>query len=145
MLRASLAVVYVWFGVLKLTGTSPVVALIRDAVPFIPVEWSIPLLGVAEAIIGAGILVGRGWVLRTVLVAFWLHMVGTLLVFRSGLGFQDTNVFALTLEGEFVVKNLVLIAAGGVISAHTFRTRPASASTEQTEEAIEASNADRHR
>ncbi len=143
MLRASLAVVYVWFGVLKLTGTSPVVALIRDAVPFIPVEWSIPLLGGTETIIGAGILVSRGWVLRAVLAAFWLHMVGTLLVFRAGLGFQDTNVFALTIEGEFVVKNLVLIAAGGVISAHSFRARAASTPAEQTEEGLEAPRVDR--
>ncbi|NNF69545.1 MAG: hypothetical protein HKN01_07210, partial [Acidimicrobiia bacterium] len=39
--------------------------------------------------------------------------------------FQDGNLFKLTVEGEFVVKNLVLLSAGLVVGA-TVRARTES-------------------
>ncbi len=52
-----------------------------------------------------------------ILLLLFLQMSGTflVLVMHPDLSFQNGNVFKLTLIGEFVVKNIVLIAAGLVI------------------------------
>jgi uncharacterized membrane protein YkgB len=57
--------------------------------------------------------------LRWVLLAFVAQMVGTVLVFivRPEVAFQHGNPLRLTVEGEFVIKNLVLLAAGLVVGA----------------------------
>ena len=46
-------------------------------------------------------------------------MIGTALVFvvRPEVAFQDGNPLKLTVEGEFVIKNLVLIAAALVVGS----------------------------
>ena len=70
---------------------------------------------------GAGLLFK--FAMRAVLAAFFLQLVGTflVLVIQPEISFQDGNLLLLTVEGEFVVKNLVLIAAGMVVGA-TVRT-----------------------
>jgi len=82
----------------------------------------VPFLGVWEVAVGLGLLVGVA--LRLVLLLFWLQLAGTFLVLvvRPDIAFQAGNPFLLTTEGEFVVKNLVLIA-GGLVVGSTVRTR----------------------
>ena len=62
--------------------------------------------------VGVGLLFAVA--LRLTLFLFWLQMAGTflVLVLRPDVAFQAGNPFLLTTEGEFVIKNLVLIAAG---------------------------------
>ncbi len=52
-------------------------------------------------------------------------MLGTFLVLLvlPEVAFQDGNILLLTVEGEFVIKNLVLLSAGMVVGA-TVRPRP---------------------
>lgn len=66
---------------------------------------------------GLGLLFGVA--LRVVLFLFWLQLAGTFLVLvvRPDLAFQGGNPFLLTTLGEFVIKNLVLIAAGLVVGS----------------------------
>jgi uncharacterized membrane protein YkgB len=80
-------------------------------------DWFVPLLGVFEVLVGVGLLLGRG--LRLVLVLFALQMVGTFLVLvvQPDVAFQHGNPLLLTTEGEFVVKNLVLLSAGLMIGS----------------------------
>ena len=115
ILRVCLGIVFVWFGWLKVIGRSPVVELIARTVYWLPPERFIPLLGVWEIVVGAGLLLGRA--LRVVLLLFWLQMAGTFLVLvaKPTVAFQGGNPLLLTMEGEFVIKNLVLIAAGIVV------------------------------
>ena len=117
LLRFALGIVFVWFGALKLTGYSPVVSLIAHAIPWLPPERSVPLLGVWETAVGLGLLFGVA--LRVVLFLFWILLASTfsVLVLRPDIAFQGGNPFLLTVEGEFVVKNLVLIAAGLVVGS----------------------------
>jgi len=115
LLRYALAVVFIWFGALKVIGRSPVYELVADTVPFLPGSFVVPAFGVLEVAIGVGLLLGIG--LRVVLLFLVLQMLGTFLVWvtQPGESFQDGNPLLLTTTGEFVLKNLVLIAAAMVV------------------------------
>ena len=117
-LRVSLAVVFVWFGALKVADVTPVGELVANTVYWFDPAWVVPALGVGEVLIGLGLLFNRA--LRLVLAVFVAQLVGTFLVLvvQPDVAFQDGNLLLLTTEGEFVVKNLVLISAGLVVGAH---------------------------
>jgi len=117
LLRICLGLVFIWFGALKVSGHSPVVALVAAAVPWFPPETFVPFLGVWEILVGVGLLFRVA--LRLTLLLFWLQMAGTflVLVLRPDIAFQHGNPLLLTTEGEFVIKNLVLIAAGLVVGS----------------------------
>ena len=117
MLRVSLAIVFLWFGGLKITGETPVSELVANTVYWLDPSWFVPLLGVFELIVGVGLLLGRA--LRLVLALFVLQMLGTFLVLvvQPDIAFQEANPLLLTTEGEFVIKNLVLLSAGLLIGS----------------------------
>jgi len=116
-LRVSLAVVFVWFGALKVLDVTPVTDLVANTVYWVDPDWFVPLLGWVEIAIGLGLLLRFG--LRVVLAVFALQLLGTFLVLvvQPDIAFQDGNPFKLTTEGEFVVKNLVLLTAGMVVGS----------------------------
>lgn len=117
-LRLALGVVFVWFGALKVVGATPVADLVARTVYWVDAAWLVPALGVAEVVIGLGLITGR-W-LRAVLAVFAVQMAGTFLVLvvQPEVAFERGNPLLLTVEGEFVVKNLVLLAAGMAVGAH---------------------------
>jgi uncharacterized membrane protein YphA (DoxX/SURF4 family) len=117
LLRVSLGVVFVWFGALKVLDVSPVSDLVADTVYWVDPGWFVPVLGMAEIVVGSLLVVGRA--LRVALLVFGLQMIGTALVFivLPDIAFSDGNPLKLTVEGEFVVKNLVLLTAGLVVGA----------------------------
>lgn len=123
-LRIALGIVFLWFGALKVWGASPVVGLIQSAYPFLPYPDFIVFLGVWEMTIGLGLIFKIA--LRATLALLWLQMAGTLFApfLSPALFFAGDNPFLLTMEGEFVVKNLVLIAAGLVIGGHEVAGNP---------------------
>jgi uncharacterized membrane protein YkgB len=123
MLRVSLGLVFIWFGALKIFRVSPVADLVARTVYWVDPSWFVAVLGGVEVIIGLGLLVGRA--LRTVLALFWLQMLGTFLVLiiQPDVAFQRGNPLLLTVEGEFVVKNLVLLSAGMVVGSTVRRRR----------------------
>jgi uncharacterized membrane protein YkgB len=117
ILRVALGIVFVWFGALKLVpGLSPAEDLVVATVPFIPGSMFMPVLAVWEIAIGLGFLTGRA--LRITILLLFLQMPGTL----SPIILLPERVFTafpfgLTLEGQYIVKNLVLISAALVIGA----------------------------
>jgi len=117
LLRIALGVVFVWFGALKVLGVSPVFDLVGSTVYWVDPDWFVPMLGIVEILIGIGLM--GGWLLRWVLLAFVAQMIGTALVFvvLPEVAFQDGNPLKLTVEGEFVIKNLALLAAGLVVGS----------------------------
>lgn len=116
-LRISIGVVFVWFGTLKMVRASPVSELVAKTVYFFDPEWFVPVLGLVEVLIGAGLLARVA--LRLILLLFWSQILGTflVLVLRPDVAFQGGNPLLLTVEGEFVIKNLVLLSAGMVIGS----------------------------
>ena len=121
-LRVAVAIVFIWFGALKVIDRSPVEGLVKDTIFFLPEDTFFVVIGVWEIIIGVGLLVPV--LLRLTLALFWLQMAGTFLslIVLPDRAFQDGNPLLLDVTGEFIVKNLVLIAAGLVIGS-TVRRR----------------------
>ena len=121
ILRVCLGIVFVWFGWLKVIGKSPVAELVAHTVYWVPSERFVPFLGVWEIAVGVGLLCAVA--LRLTLFLFWLQMAGTFLVLvvKPAIAFQGGNPLLLTTEGEFVIKNLILIAAGLVVGGSVRR------------------------
>jgi putative oxidoreductase len=124
-LRIALALVFVWFGALKIGGVSPVRELIAQTLPFIDPDVSLPVLGVVEVAIGLALLIGR--FPRLTLLVLAGHLVGTFLSYPMApeLMVQHGRPWELTADGEFVLKNLVLISAALVLISVTNRRSPA--------------------
>lgn len=123
VLRISLGIVFVWFGALKVFDVSPVSDLVGHMAYLIPEETFVLILGLFEIAVGTLLLTGR--LLRLALALFCIQMAGTFLVLPilPEVAFQDGNPFLLTVEGEFVVKNLVLLSAGLVVGTTVKRRR----------------------
>jgi putative oxidoreductase len=119
MLRIVLGLVFVWFGALKLAQASPVADLVAGTLPWVDPDLVVPVLGGVEVALGLGLLTGVG--MRLVLPALAAHLAGTFLTFvmLPGLMFRHHDPLLLTADGEFVLKNLVLIGAALVLIAHT--------------------------
>ena len=122
LLRLSIAVVFLWFGVLKFfPGLSPAQELAERTLEALSggrVSPRVAILGLAawETAIGLGMLLGVH--LRLTLFLLWLQMAGTLtplFLFPSEAFVRFP--YAPTLEGQYIIKNLVLISAGLVIGA----------------------------
>ena len=118
-LRYSLAVVFVWFGALKPLGMSPAEALVADTVSwapfFTPKVW-VAIIGWWEVAIG--LLFLSNYTTRVAIALLGGQMVGTFLplVVLPEVTFQPEGYpFALTMEGQYIVKNLLIISAALVI------------------------------
>jgi uncharacterized membrane protein YkgB len=120
--RLALGVVFLWFGIIKFVpGWSPAADLAtrtidRLTLGLVQPQLSLPLLATWESLIGLGLLTGR--YLRATLALLFLQMPGTVLP----LFFFPHETFkafpqAPTLEGQYIIKNLVLVAAALVVGA----------------------------
>lgn len=114
VLRVSLGVVFIWFGALKPFGDSPANEVITKTIYWFDPDIFIPILGYWEILIGMCLLYTP--LIRFGLFLLALQMPGTFLplVLRPEICFIDFP-FNLTLEGQYIVKNLVLIGAAMVV------------------------------
>ncbi|NUT53830.1 MAG: DoxX family protein [Saccharothrix sp.] len=121
LLRIALGVVVVWFGVLKIAGTSPVRDLLAGTVPFLPAAPFVPMLGVFEVLAGTALVVGIRVRLVAGLIALRLLAMVLVPVVQPAVAFRSGNPLLLTVTGEFLVKDLVLLAAVLVVAAQQGR------------------------
>jgi len=122
LLRLSLGLVFLWFGVLKFfPDMSPAQELATRTIGvltggLVQPAVSLPVLAAWESLIGLGLILGHQ--LRAVLLLLYMQMLGTLtpvVLFPHEVFVQIP--FVPTLEGQYIIKNLVLISAGIVIGA----------------------------
>ncbi|MDZ4787140.1 MAG: DoxX family membrane protein [bacterium] len=120
--RVALGIIFFWFGFLKFfPGLSPAQELATSTIDvltfgLIPAQISIPLLASWESLIGLGLI--SGIFLRLTLLLLFLQMGGTLLPILFFPEEIFTRIpYAPTLEGQYIIKNLVLIASGIVVGA----------------------------
>ena len=122
LLRIALGVVFFWFGVLKffanLSPAEELAARTIETISFgtIHSNVSLPVLAAWECLIGLGLIVGR--FLRATLALLALQMLGTflpLLLFPQ----ETFTIFPIapTLEGQYIIKNVVLVGAAIVVGA----------------------------
>lgn len=122
LLRISLGVVFLWFGVLKFSeGMSPAQDLAGRTIEvlsfgLVQPAVSLPLLALWECVIGLGLISGV-W-LRATLLLLFLQMIGTLTpIFLFPHEVFIRVPYAPTLEGQYIIKNMVLISGALVIGA----------------------------
>ncbi len=122
LLRISLGIVFFWFGVLKFfPGLSPAQDLAGNTIRvlsfgIVQPNVSLPVLAAWECIIGLGLITGI-WMRATILLLL-LQMLGTLtpvVLFPDEVFFRVP--YAPTLEGQYIIKNFVLISAAVVLGA----------------------------
>ena len=113
-LQVSLGVVFIWFGALKLVDMSPAAELVRNTVYWWDPNIFLPILGIWEMVIGVCLLVRP--LVRVAIPLLLLQMPGTMLplVLLPEICFTSPP-FGLTLEGQYIIKNLVLVAAALVV------------------------------
>lgn len=105
---------YVWFGILKPLGLSPATGLVQVTLSWFPHDVIAPALGIWEVIIGILFLIPR--YTRITLAMFAVHMAGTFLpmFFQADVAYAQPP-FVFTLVGQYIVKNVVFIAAAGYL------------------------------
>ncbi|MEW5992253.1 MAG: DoxX family membrane protein [Chloroflexota bacterium] len=122
VLRVGLGIVFLWFGALKFfPGLSPAQDLATRTIEqltfgAVTPDLSLPILATWETLIGLGLLTGR--FLRATLLLLALQMAGTItpLVLFPSEAFTRFPL-APTLEGQYIIKNVVLIGAAMVVGA----------------------------
>jgi uncharacterized membrane protein YkgB len=115
MMRVALAIVYIWFGALKVFGMSPAGELVEKTVYWFKPEIFVPILGICEIIIGLGLLVKR--FIPITIVLLLSHMAVTFFpVFIVQAVCFDAFPYQPTLVGQYVIKNIVLISGALIIA-----------------------------
>ena len=115
IMRLGLGVVFFWFGALKLVpGLSPAEDLVKSTIYFVDPNLFLPVLAVWEMAIGLGLITGK-WMRLTLLLLF-LQMPGTALPLVLLPQVTWTAFpYGLTMEGQYIIKNLALIGAALVL------------------------------
>lgn len=116
MLAISIGIVYIWFGALKFfPNLSPADGLAKQTISFltfglIPESLSIILLAILE--VGIGLSLVFGFKLKTVIVIAMVHLLLTFipLLFFPKVSFSGSP-FVLTLVGQYIMKNIIIICA----------------------------------
>ena len=112
--RLALALVFLWFGALKVAGRESATSLIAHTVFFASPEVLVPILGLWEIAIGICLVVMP--LLRVGLFLLALRLPGTLLALfvRADVCFVELP-WVPSLEGQYLVKDFLLFGAALVI------------------------------
>ena len=117
LLRYSLGIIYIWFGALKPLGLSPAQELVENTVYwFENPKTFVPILGIWEVVIGITMIIKP--LIRVSIILLFIQMPGTFLplVLFPAVCFTSFP-FGLTLEGQYIVKNLIIISAALVVGS----------------------------
>lgn len=118
-LRISLGIIFIWFGILKTIGISPAEPLVKATVgwlPFFSTDGWVIIIGWWEVSIGIFFLFKQ--TLRIAIGLLAMQMVGTFmpLVILTEITFQPGGFpYAPTMEGQYIIKNLLIISAALVV------------------------------
>ena len=116
LLAISIGIIYLWFGMLKFfPELSPADGLAKHTITFltfglIPESISILMLAIIE--VGIGVCLLFNFQLKTVVILAIIHLI---LTFIPVLVFPEVSFakapFVLTLVGQYIIKNIVIISA----------------------------------
>ena len=116
-LRYSLGLIYIWFGILKPFGLSPAQELVENTVYwFDNPKTFVPILGWWEVVIGLTMCIKP--LIRVSIFLLFIQMPGTFLplILLPEICFNNFP-FGLTLEGQYIIKNLIIISAALVVGS----------------------------
>jgi uncharacterized membrane protein YkgB len=118
LIRIPIFIIFFWFGFLKMVDLSPAQELVQDTVywmPFLSAEMWTYVIGFWEVLIGVFFLFKKTTLIAMLLLL--IQMSGTFLplVILPEITFQDSNPFLPTLEGQYIIKNIIIITAALII------------------------------
>ena len=121
--RISFAIIFFWFGILKPLGLSSAIPIVEATVswlPFIEPEVWVNIIGWWEVTIGISFLFKK--TTRIAIGLLFSQMFGTFmpLIFLPEVVYQNNNVFIPTLEGQYIIKNLMIISAALVLGGKLY-------------------------
>lgn len=120
-IRFSFGVIFIWFGILKPFGLSAAEGLLKATVKWLPFgspeSWLL-IIGWWEVVIGLLFLFKK--TTRVAIALLFAQMLGTFmpLVFLPEITFQSNNIFLPTMEGQYIIKNLMIISAALVLGGN---------------------------
>jgi len=115
--RISLALIYIWFGVLKIFGLSPASLLIFElysrTITFIPFTSFYALFSAFEVVIGLLLLFPK--MTKVAFMLMTIHLFTTVLPLVLLPALAWNGFLVPTLEGQYIIKNAALFALGLLI------------------------------
>ncbi len=121
--RISFAIIFFWFGILKPLGLSSAIPIVEATVSWLPFfepnVW-VHIIGWWELTIGVFFLFKK--TTRIAIGLLFLQMSGTFmpLLFLPEVVYQNNNVFIPTMEGQYIIKNLMVISAALVVGGKIY-------------------------
>lgn len=120
LLRISIGILFIWFGLLKFfPGASPAEKLATDTIQIltfhlIPAFINFKILASMELLLGLLLVFTKEYKFTFWLLVF--HMLATFspLFILSEVTFKSIP-FKLTLEGQYIIKNLVILCSAFVL------------------------------
>lgn len=125
-LRISFALIFFWFGILKPLGLSAAEGLLKKTVAWLPFgepDLWLQLIGWWEVAIGVAFLFKE--TTRIAIALLFLQMVGTFmpLFFLPEVTFQKGSYLLPTLEGQYIIKNVMIISAALIVGGSFYKSR----------------------
>jgi len=118
LVRIPLFIIFFWFGFLKIIDSSPAQQFVQDTVYWMPflsaADWTV-VIGIWEVFIAIFFLFKRTTFIAMILLI--IQMTGTFLplVILPDVTFQNSNPLLPTLEGQYIIKNIIIITAALII------------------------------
>ena len=111
--RASLFIIFFWFGILKTLGDSPAEELVHHLCEitvrlFIKDEIFIPAFGIFECLLGISFLFKK--LTKVAIITLWAHMAMTVLPLIVLPNDAWQSLLTPTLVGQYIIKNLAILS-----------------------------------
>lgn len=125
-IRISFGIIFIWFGILKPFNVSSAEGLLKATVVWLPFgspEFWLTIIGWWEVAIGVTFLFSR--TTKIAIALLLLQMFGTFmpLVLLPEVTFQNGNIFTPTLEGQYIIKNVMIISAALVLGGKFYTVK----------------------
>lgn len=123
-IRISFGIIFIWFGILKPFNLSSAENLLKATVVWLPFgtpEFWLAVIGWGEVAIGVTFLFSK--TTRIAIALLFLQMFGTFmpLVLLPEITFQNGNIFTPSLEGQYIIKNVMIISAALVLGGKLYK------------------------
>ena len=118
LIRIPIFIIFFWFGFLKIVDLSPAQELVQDTVywmPFLSAEMWTYVIGFWEVLIGVFFLFKKTTLIAMLLLLIQISGTFLPLVILPEITFQNSNPFLPTLEGQYIIKNIIIITAALII------------------------------
>jgi uncharacterized membrane protein YphA (DoxX/SURF4 family) len=133
-IRFSFGIIFIWFGILKVLDVSSAESLLKATVVWMPFgtpEFWLVVIGWWEVAIGVTFLFPQ--TTKIAIGLLFLQMFGTFmpLVVLQEVTFQNGNILTPSLEGQYIIKNVMIISAALALGGKYHKNYSTTKNTEE--------------